>query len=61
MAHNRLSSLPSDFGHLTHLRYINLKHNNFTALPHVVSASDTTFPRKFRYLAADSSDFVGNP
>lgn len=36
MGHNRLSTLPTELALLTHLRYLNLRHNSFSTFPRVV-------------------------
>lgn len=36
LGNNRLSALPPEFAFFTRLRYLNLKHNSFTAFPEVV-------------------------
>ncbi|KAF8889774.1 hypothetical protein CPB84DRAFT_1711602 [Gymnopilus junonius] len=37
LGNNRLSTLPPEFAHFTRLRYLNLKHNSFTAFPEVLN------------------------
>lgn len=37
LGNNRLSTLPTEFELFTRLRYLNLKRNNFSTFPDVVS------------------------
>ena len=39
LGNNRLSTLPTEFELFTRLRYLNLKRNNFSTFPDVVSST----------------------